>query len=97
MSEVSNVEAAVKTEAAKVAEEAKTFFAVEKAQLQAFLNYLASKPYAEVCHLVESLNGVPVVNLAPAQPAVPQAPAADPTPAPTVDASAPTQSDATAS
>jgi hypothetical protein len=52
---VQSVETAVVAEADKVVAEVKELFLIEKNHLQAFLNYLSGKPYAEVYGLIDAM------------------------------------------
>lgn len=83
MSEVSNLVEEVKTEVEAVVEKAKEFFIYEKAHIQAFLDYLAKRPYSEVFEIIETMKlGKPViVNTVPAAPVAPVETPVESTPA----------------
>lgn len=81
MSEVVNeVVEEIKQEVQKVEVEVKQYFAVEKAHLQEFLNYLAKQPYDQVFQLVEKMKLSRSVNLidTPAAAPVTPTPVTDP-------------------
>jgi len=78
---MSDVVSEVKQEVEKVAEEVKQFFVYEKEHIQAFLDYLAKRPYAEVMEIIEVMKQGRAFNAVPA----PAAPTADPTPVATPD------------
>jgi hypothetical protein len=82
----------VKQEVQKVEAEVKQYFAVEKAHLQEFLNYLAKQPYDQVFQLVEKMKLSRSVNLIDTPAA---APVVDPTPAPVAIAPVPADASAT--
>ncbi len=71
---MSDVVSEVKQEVEKVAEEVKQFFVYEKEHIQAFLDYLAKRPYAEVMEIIEVMKQGRAFNAVPA----PAAPPANP-------------------
>jgi hypothetical protein len=68
----------------QAATEVKELYLVEKAHFQAFLDYLATKPYAEVVGFIEKMKTAQLCNVT--YPAAAQAAApTDSTPAPVLD------------
>ena len=81
---MSDVVNEVKEEVQKVAEEVKQFFVYEKEHIQAFLDYLAKRPYAEVMEIIEVMEQGRAFNAVPTPaPVAPVETTTEPTVAPT--------------